>query len=109
MRIRIKGSDLKQDNPVSYRIWRDTGIDQCYIYFTQKVITFRKDDITILATLKNTKCLERIWKDITEGRSPKKCSFEISDSMIMWILYALDPTLDWYGFDYLDYGPDYPK
>jgi len=104
MRIRVKGSDLKQDNPVAYRIWKDTGIDQHYIEFTQKVITFRKDDITILATLKNTKCLERIWKDITEGRSPKKCSFEISDSIIMWVLYGLDPTLDWYGFDWLDYS-----
>jgi hypothetical protein len=76
MRIRVKGSDLKQDNPVAYRIWKDTGIDQHYIEFTQKVITF----------------------------SPKKCSFDISDSIIMWVLYGLDPTLDWYGFDWLDYS-----
>ena len=53
MRIRVKGSDLKQDNPVAYRIFKDTGINEKYIEFTQKVITFRKDDITILATLKN--------------------------------------------------------
>ena len=50
MRIRVKGSDLKQDNPVAYRIFKDTGINERYIEFTQKVITFRKDDITILAT-----------------------------------------------------------
>ena len=98
MRIRVKGSDLKQDNPVAYRIFKDTGINERYIEFTQKVITFRKDDITILATL------ERIWRDITEGRSPKKCSFEISDSIIMAVLYGLDPSLDWYGFDWLDYS-----
>ena len=89
MRIRVKGSDLKQDNPVAYRIFKDTGINEKYIEFTQKVITFHKDDITIL---------------VTEGRSPKKCSFEISDSIIMAVLYGLDPSLDWYGFDWLDYS-----
>ena len=35
---------------------------------------------------------------------PKKCSFEISDSIIMAVLYGLDPSLDWYGFDWLDYS-----
>lgn len=107
MKISIRGTDLKQDNPVSYRIFRDTGIGEDHIELTQKVITFKKDDITTLATLKNTECLERIWKDITEGRSPKKCSFDIPDSIIMSVLIGIDPSLDWYGFDWLDYGPDY--
>lgn len=99
MQIQIRGSDLKKDNPVSYRIWKDTGIPEDNIEFSQKIITFKKDPICILATLKNTSCLERIWIDIIEGKSPKKCSFEISDSLIRWVLIAIDPTLDWYGFD----------
>lgn len=96
MKINIKGSDLDKNNPVAYRIWKDTGIDEKAIDFSQKVITFRKDPITILYTLKNTPCLEKLYIGLLTGRSPRKCSFELDDHMIHWILWALDNSQGWY-------------
>jgi len=109
MMIEIKGADLSKRNPVAYRIWKDTGIDEDYIDFNQKVLIFRKGH-TILHSIKNTECLEKLYLDLISGKSPKKCFLYLDDHSIIDILWLLDTSVDywqvWEDFEKRNYDDE---